>query len=48
MAEHIDVVAIVRIHADKVPEALPLVKQLVESSRAEEGVLRYDVHGDTQ
>jgi len=42
----IDVVAFVRILVDKVPEAIPHVKVLMEQSRLEPGVTRYDVYAD--
>jgi quinol monooxygenase YgiN len=48
MAESINVVAFVRVAADKVGDALPHVKVLVEESRKEEGVEVYDVYADTK
>jgi quinol monooxygenase YgiN len=36
----------VRVHADKVADALPHVSKLVEESRKEEGVIKYEVFTD--
>lgn len=46
MAESINVVAFVRVAADKVADALPHVKVLVEESRKEVGIEHYDVYAD--
>ena len=43
MADIINVVALVKIHPEKIPDGEVLVKTLAEESRKEEGVARYDI-----
>ena len=44
MADHINVVALVKINPDNIKDAEPLVKQLAEKSRLEPGVIRYEIY----
>lgn len=44
MAEPIDVVALIKINPDAVATLGPIVKDLADKSRAEEGVARYEVY----
>lgn len=43
MAEHINVVALVKVKPENIKEAEPIVQELAKKSREEAGVLRYDI-----
>jgi quinol monooxygenase YgiN len=43
---HVDVVAIVRVKPEAIEVARPQIEVLIEASRAEQGVLRYDWYHD--
>lgn len=44
MAEHINVVALIKIKPENVKDAEPLVKQLAQKSREEPGNVKYEIY----
>lgn len=44
MAEVINVVALVKVKEEHIKDAEPIVKELAEASRKEEGVKRYEIY----
>jgi quinol monooxygenase YgiN len=44
MADHINVVALIKIKPENIKDAEPLVKGLAEASRKEPGVIKYEIY----